>query len=218
VSNLSDYLNAHLPEGWQKPQLVDALSGQLDRATVYKYLAGSHPQNPQDNVLRAFASVLPGVTVVQLRAAAHQPVGVEQPWVPPVEANRLTMPQRRALEAFIKATVAAAELVPADAAATMAPTPMAPAPMAPAPMAPAPVAPAAAAGATVPSWTEPGIPDDVSVLVTAVAGQLSADERAEVQNYIDQLNASGRTDLAERVAASLVINSASETASRSSRD
>jgi hypothetical protein len=200
VSSLSEYLNAHLPNGWQKPQLVDALSGRLDRATVYKYLAGSHPQNPHDGVLQAFASVLPGVTVVQLRAAANQPVGVEQPWVPPVEANRLTMPQRRALDAFIKATVAASELLPADAAAAVAP-----APVVPAPATPAPVVPAAAAS-------------DAPLLVTAAAGQLSADERAEVQNYIDQLTASGRTDLAERVAASLVINSASETASRSPRD
>jgi hypothetical protein len=198
VSSLSDYLNAHLPEGWQKPQLVDALNGRLDRATVYKYLAGSHPQNPHDSVLQEFASVLPGVTVVDLRAAANQPVGVEQPWVPPVEANRLTLPQRRALEAFIKATVAASELLlPAD------PTP-------------APVA-AVLAGPTAPATDAPTASEEL-VPVSAVTGQLSADERAEVQSYIDQLTASGRTDLAERVAASLVISSASETASSSSRD
>ncbi|HJQ01989.1 MAG TPA: hypothetical protein VJ851_10330 [Jatrophihabitans sp.] len=197
MSSLSDYLNAHLPEGWQKPQLVDALNGRLDRATVYKYLAGSHPQNPHDSVLQEFASVLPGVTVVDLRAAANQPVGVEQPWVPPIEANRLTLPQRRALEAFIKATVAASELLPAD------PRPR-----------PMPVA-AVLAGPTAPApqpTTEELIP------VSAVTGQLSADERAEVQSYIDQLTASGRADLAEMVAASLVISSASETASSSSRD
>ena len=208
MSSLSDYLNAHLPEGWQKPQLVDALNGRLDRATVYKYLAGTHPQNPHDNVLRSFASVLPGVTVTELRAAANQPAGVEQPWIPPVEANRLTLPQRRALEAFIKATVAAGELVPADSAAA----------------APALTPAAALAGSTAASSTTrrpsalPVLPSEEPVPVSAAVGQLSADERAEVQSYIDQLIASGRTDLAERVAASLVINSASETASRSSRD
>jgi hypothetical protein len=211
VSSLSDYLNEHLPEGWQKPQLVDALSGRLDRATVYKYLAGSHPQNPQDSVLQSFASVLPGVTVVQLRAAANQPVGVEQPWVPPVEANRLTMPQRRALEAFIKATVAAAELLPAEAPALVAAAPMAPVPNEKIPSQKIP-------SEKVPNEKIPsGVSRDVQVPVTA-GGPLSADERAEVQSYIDQLTACGRTDLAERVAASLVINSASETASRSARD
>jgi len=206
VSSLSDYLNAHLPEGWQKPQLVDALNGRLDRATVYKYLAGSHPQNPHDNVLQAFASVLPGVTVVQLRAAANQPIGVEQPWIPPVEANRLTLPQRRALEAFIKATVAAAESVPADTAA------------APAPLAAALAASTAAGSTTRRTTGLPVAPSEEPVPVSSAAGQLSADERAEVQSYIDQLNASGRTDLAKVVAASLVINSASEIASSSPRD
>jgi MoxR-like ATPase len=45
------------------------------------------------------------VSVVELRAAANLSTGAEEPWVPPVEANRLNYPQRRALEAFIKATV-----------------------------------------------------------------------------------------------------------------
>jgi hypothetical protein len=191
---LSDYLNAQLPEGWQKPQLVDALHGRLDRATVYKYLAGNHPANPADHVLQAFASVLPGSTVTQLRAAANQPAGEELPWIPPVEANRLTMPQRKALDAFIKATVAASELLPVEAAVPLAAGP-------------------------VPAAFEPAltVPDE-PVPVAAVAGPLSADERAEVQSYIDQLTASGRTDLAERVAASLVISSASLTASRSAKD
>ncbi|HEX4727130.1 MAG TPA: hypothetical protein VH298_05000 [Jatrophihabitans sp.] len=197
MSGLSDYLNAQLSEGWQKPQLVEALHGRLDRATVYKYLAGNHPANPADHVLQAFASVLPGSTVTQLRAAANLPVGEELPWIPPVEANRLTMPQRKALDAFIKATVAASELLPVDAAVPMAAGP-------------------------VPAALEPAVPAltvrDEPVPVAALAGPLSADERAEVQSYIDQLTASGRTDLAERVAASLVISSASLTASRSAKN
>ena len=61
------------------------------------------------------------------------------------------------------------------------------------------------------------VPEEL-VPAAAAAGPLSADERAEVQSYIDQLTASGRTDLAERVAASLVISSASLTASRSAKD
>ena len=185
MSALSDYLNDHLPSGWNKPKLVDALDGRLDRATVYKYLAGKHPRQPSESVLQAFAEVLPTASVVELRAAAGQALGVEEPWIPPVEANRLTMAQRQALEAFIKATVASndaevrelehRELEPVEALLAELP--------------------------------EPG---------RSGADELSATERLEVQSYLDQLYASGRKDLADRVAASLVINSASVTASKSS--
>jgi hypothetical protein len=164
LSTLSDYLNEHLPEGWQKPQLVEALSGTLDRATVYRYLAGSHPRSPAENVLEAFAAVLPGVSVVELRAAANLSTGAEEPWIPPVEANRLSYPQRRALEAFIKATVC-----PAD------------------------------------ETEEPPAPEPELVAdVEPSQSPLSEVERAEVESYVQRLYASGRKDLADRVAASLV--------------
>ena len=181
MSALSDYLNDHLPHGWNKPQLVDALDGRLDRATVYKYLAGKHPRQPSESVLQAFAEVLPDASVVELRAAAGQALGVEEPWIPPVEANRLTLSQRQALEAFIKATVASndavvRELEPVEAM-------------------------------QMPELLEPA---------RSAPDELSAAERREVQSYLDQLYASGRKDLADRVAASLVINSASVTASKSS--
>lgn len=180
MSVLSDYLIQHLPHGWNKPRLVDALDGRLDRATVYKYLAGKHPQHPSESVLQAFAEVLPQASVVELRAAAGQSLGVEEPWLPPVEANRLTLPQRQALEAFIKATVASN-----DALARALDT------------------------------VEMDLPD-LPVPAHSEADELSTSERLEVQSYLDQLYASGRKDLADRVAASLVINSASATASRSS--
>jgi len=174
LSTLSDYLNAHLPAGWQKPQLVEALSGTLDRATVYRYLAGSHPRSPAESVLEAFAKVLPGVTVVELRAAANLSTGAEEPWVPPVEANRLSYAQRRALESFIKATVG-----PIDE-----------------PDEPAPPQPSVDVQPDPPALTE--------------------QERAEVESYIRRLHASGRKDLAERVAASLVHNQPVEAATRPS--
>jgi len=191
VSALSDYLNDHLPTGWNKPRLVDALDGRLDRATVYKYLAGKHPRQPSESVLQAFAEVLPTATVVELRAAAGQALGVEEPWIPPVEANRLTMAQRQALEAFIKATVASndAEVRELEtrelAGRELAPV----------------------GSLRLAELPEPG---------TESADELSLAEQLEVQSYLDQLYASGRKDLADRVAASLVINSASVTASKSS--
>jgi hypothetical protein len=164
ISTLSDYLNDHLPHGWQKPQLVEALSGSLDRATVYRYLAGSHPRSPAEAVLEAFARVLPGVTVVELRAAANLSVGAEEPWVPPVEANRLNHAQRRALESFIKATVG-----PMDDDSEPAQRP----------------------------------PEVAQANGTSA---LTEQERAEVENYVRRLYASGRKDLADRVAASLMNN------------
>ncbi len=165
MSTLSEFLNAHLPAGWQKPQLVEALSGTLDRATVYRYLAGSHPRSPAEAVLEAFAAVLPGVTVVELRAAANLSTGAEEPWVPPVEANRLNYAQRRALEAFIKATVGPG--IEAD-------EPM-----------------------------SPELPEDVAEDAHPGAPPLTEQERAEVESYVRRLQASGRKDLADRVAASL---------------
>lgn len=174
MSTLSDYLNQHLPSGWQKPQLVEALSGTLDRATVYRYLAGSHPRSPAEAVLEAFAAVLPGVTMVELRAAANLSAGVEEPWIPPVEANRLNYAQRRALEAFIKATVGP------------------------------PVAEAE---------TEPP-PRMTTVEARYNCRELTAQERAEVEDYINQLYASGRKDLADRVAASLAMNTSAEQVQR----
>ena len=107
MSALSDYLNAHIPAGWSKPDVVRALSDDLDRTTVYRYLAGNHSRTPPEYVLSAFAKALPGCSLVELREAAGTAVGEEEPWVPPMEANRLNHGQRTALDAFIRATVQA---------------------------------------------------------------------------------------------------------------
>jgi hypothetical protein len=174
VSTLSDYLNSHLPANWQKPQVVEALRGVVDRATVYRYLSGRHPRTPSDAVLRAFASVLPGTSLVDLRAVAQLGAGEEEEWIPPKEANRLNAGQRRALEAFIRATV---------------------------------------------NW-QPELEDEPESEQPppAKAIRLTPAARADVQTYIEELHASGLSDLATRVAATLAINSASDTANKSSND
>jgi hypothetical protein len=107
VSKLSDYLNAHIPAGWSKMQVVAALEGKADRATVYRYLSGRHPRRPSEAVLEAFAAGLPDISLTELRAVAGTSVGEEEPWIPTKEANRLNHGQRMALDAFIRATVAA---------------------------------------------------------------------------------------------------------------
>lgn len=179
MSTLSDYLNAHLPSNWQKPQVVEALRGVVDRATVYRYLSGRHPRTPSDAVLRAFASVLPGTSLVDLRAAARVGAGEEAEWIPPKEANRLNPGQRRALEAFIRATVN--EQFEPEEEPVIEPPPVVDEPV------------------------RSGV-------------QLSDAARADVQTYIAELHASGLSDLASRVAATLAINSASDTANKSSSD
>jgi hypothetical protein len=105
VSALSDYLNAHVPAGWSKPDVIRALGEDLDRTTVYRYLAGNHSRNPPEYVLDAFARALPGCSITELRQAAGAAVGEEDPWTPPLEANRLSHAQRAALEAFIRTIV-----------------------------------------------------------------------------------------------------------------
>jgi len=174
VSKLSDYLNAHIPAGWSKAQVVDAMEGKVDRATVYRYLAGQHPQRPAEPILEAFASGLPGTSLTELRLAVGMSAGEESPWVPTSEANRLSHAQRMALDTFIRATIAAQ-----DEAA-------------------------------------------VRVIEELLAERehnpnLGSKTQRELDDYMGLLQASGRGELAERLAASLAINSASQTAKRSSK-
>ena len=104
MSALSEYLNAHIPTGWTKRDVIRELDGTLDRTTVYRYFAGTHFRTPPEYVLDAFARAL-GCPIVEVRAAAGTAVGEDEPWVPPLEANRLNRGQRDALAAFIRATI-----------------------------------------------------------------------------------------------------------------
>jgi hypothetical protein len=176
VSKLSDYLNAHVPAGWPKSRVVEALEGKIDRATVYRYLAGQHPQRPAENILEAFASSLPGVSLTELRSVIGSPMGEETPWVPTKEANRLNHAQRMALDAFIRATVNAQD--------------------------------------------ETNTVDVIEGLLAdrrQTGQELPARTRVDLEEYVQQLYASGCDGLADRLAASLAMSSASQTAKRSSK-
>jgi hypothetical protein len=177
VSKLSDYLNAHIPSGWSKSQVVEALDGKIDRATVYRYLAGRHPQRPSEAVLEAFASGLPAVSLTELRSMVGAAVGEDTPWVPTKEANRLNHAQRMALDAFIRATVMAQD-------------------------------------------DDGGAVQLIEQLLAERTrpARLRPETRADLEAYLQQLQESGREGLAERLAASLAINSASQTAKRSSKE
>ena len=176
MSKLSDYLNAHIPAGWSKPQVVEALAGKVDRATVYRYLAGQHPQRPAEAILEAFASGLPDVSLTELRSIVGAPVGEETPWVPTKEANRLNHAQRMALDAFIRATVNAQDET-----------------------------------------------SKVDVIEGLLAERLQNGQdlpprtRVDLEKYVEQLYGLGCDGLADRLAASLAMSSASQTAKRSSK-
>jgi hypothetical protein len=176
VSKLSDYLNAHVPAGWSKARVVEALEGKIDRATVYRYLAGQHPQRPAETILEAFATSLPGVSLTELRSIIGSPVGEETPWIPTKEANRLNHAQRMALDAFIRATVNAQ-----DETSTVE------------------------------------VIEDLLADRRANNQELRPHIRAELEEYVQHLYASGSVGLADRVAASLAMSSASQTAKRSSK-
>lgn len=176
MSKLSDYLNAHIPEGWSKVRVVEALVGKVDRATVYRYMAGQHPQRPAEAILQAFAE-LPGVSLTELRTIVGAPAGEDEPWIPTKEANRLNHAQRLALDAFIRATVNARD--------------------------------------------EAGIGELLVELVDQRRKsnhELQPAIRSELEQYVNQLYSSGRNGLAERLAASLATNSASQSANRSSTE
>jgi transcriptional regulator with XRE-family HTH domain len=73
----------------------------LNHDTVARYLRGDHGR-PDELTLRAFASVL-DVDLTTLRRAADLPADQVEPYVPPLEASRLSRRQRRAVDEIIRA-------------------------------------------------------------------------------------------------------------------
>jgi hypothetical protein len=104
MSALSDYLNAHIPVGKNKTDVVQELEGSIDRTTAYRYFAGTHSRTPPEYVLQALADVL-GCSIKEVRQAAGAAPGEDEPWVPTPESNRLSYPQRDALDALIRTMV-----------------------------------------------------------------------------------------------------------------
>lgn len=73
----------------------------INHDTAARYLRGDHGR-PDEETLRAFASVLP-VRLSELRAAAQLPAEETEPYRPPTEASRLSRRQRRAVDEIIRA-------------------------------------------------------------------------------------------------------------------
>lgn len=73
----------------------------LNHDTAARYLRGDHGR-PDESTLLALAHVL-DVSLASLRAAAGLPSEQTDPYVPPLEANRLSRRQRRAVDEIIRA-------------------------------------------------------------------------------------------------------------------
>jgi hypothetical protein len=75
----------------------------INHDTVARYLRGAHG-TPDEATLIGFADVL-RIPLRDLRAAAGLPSELTAPYVPPVEASRLTRRQRRAVDEIIRSMV-----------------------------------------------------------------------------------------------------------------
>ena len=73
----------------------------INHDTAARYLRGDHGR-PDEETLRAFASVLP-IQLSELRVAAQLPAEETEPYQPPAEASRLSRRQRRAVDEIIRA-------------------------------------------------------------------------------------------------------------------
>lgn len=107
MTALSELLDSSNTNRWSTREIARRAqkSGhKLSQPTVSVYIGGRHGM-PSEEVLAAFSDVL-NIPIDKLRRAAGVPAGAGTPWAPPVEANRLDVRQRRALEELIRSMVA----------------------------------------------------------------------------------------------------------------
>lgn len=102
VSRLSDHLNALNREQLSLREISDRaqeLGKRISHSTAGNYMKGSHPVPPPRRALEALAAVF-GVTVDELEQAAMPDDVV--PYVPRRGSERLTDPQRAAVDEIIR--------------------------------------------------------------------------------------------------------------------
>ena len=106
MSGLSDLLAARNTAGSSARAIArraQELGYTLNHDTAARYLRGDHG-SPDEATLVAFSQVL-RVPLRELRAAANLPSETTTPYVPPLEASRLTRRQRRAVDEIIRAMI-----------------------------------------------------------------------------------------------------------------
>lgn len=102
MTPLSDLLNEvnHGLSARELARRAQKVGASLSHDTAAKYLRGKHG-TPDEPTLAAFAQILP-VSLARLRRAAGLPSDRTDPYVPPVEASRLSLRQRRAVDEVIR--------------------------------------------------------------------------------------------------------------------
>lgn len=101
MSALSDLLNSYKGDRSVRAIGRACVKYGVGVSTVTPYFNGSHGLNPPEEVLYALSMVMP-LDIGRLRAAANVPRGEEEPYVAPLEANRLNYTQRKALDELIR--------------------------------------------------------------------------------------------------------------------
>src|SRR3954470_15985147 len=104
MTALSDLLVARNTSGYSARAVArraQELGHSLNHDTAARYLRGDHGV-PDEGTLVAFSDVL-CIAMLEMRAAAYLTSQTTTPYVPPVEASRLSRRQRRALDEVIRA-------------------------------------------------------------------------------------------------------------------
>lgn len=101
VTALSELLAATVPKAWSAREL--SRQAGISHETAAGCLSGRHGV-PHEDTLLALSRTL-DISLTELRYAAHLPPGENEPWTAPIEANRLTVRQRKAIEELIRSMV-----------------------------------------------------------------------------------------------------------------
>jgi transcriptional regulator with XRE-family HTH domain len=100
VSALSEVLVAANVENWSAREIARRGGDRVSHSQLGKYLKPSHPR-PGEDVLQVFADVFK-IPIRKLRELAGVPIGEEEPYDPPSEANRLSAHQRDVVSELIR--------------------------------------------------------------------------------------------------------------------
>ncbi|MCD1287290.1 hypothetical protein CV023_15860 [Brevibacterium sp. CCUG 69071] len=103
MTALSDLLNRLNTQEWSTREIErrsEKAGMKVSNGAVGKYLNGTHPSEPSDRVLRAFAAVF-GTDVNKIRKAAGQAPTADRFELPP-EADTLSLDERRAITELVR--------------------------------------------------------------------------------------------------------------------
>lgn len=119
MTALSDLLNRLNTQEWSTREIErrsDKAGMKVSNGAIGKYLNGTHPSEPSDRVLRAFAAVF-GTDVNKIRKAAGQAPTADRFELPP-EADTLTSDERRAITELVRVMARQKKAGDGDAEAT----------------------------------------------------------------------------------------------------